>query len=297
MDKRSVPDEPASIMEVRIRESKVSYASDYPHGWSFSAGDYFKFPVTLKGTDCFIKRFEKKSPESISGWELLLSLKGKKTPNLPRIYDIQECTENGKKVLYVFYEYIKGVTLDKVNSLSNANLHRLTDDLLKAFVSVHERQFWFADFIEKNIFLDTTGRFLLIDLDSTYPVAEMPGNVMYGSKEFWSYVLRFYQTQMHKPDMSIGQIYGPSLNCLMLIFLVVKYKWKLEHKGKPWDPKEDTAIGQLASRFPLAKVLFTQVERNGNLLPDVDTITKTKDIPGRGGRSLCQTRSQFTGQT
>ncbi len=75
-------------MKVIIKEREYDYVSDYPDGWRFFSSDYFKFPVEIGSNKCFIKRFEKKNPEQISGWPLLLSLKGKNEPNLPRIHDI-----------------------------------------------------------------------------------------------------------------------------------------------------------------------------------------------------------------
>jgi hypothetical protein len=74
-------------MKVVIREREYEYLSDFPAGWIFSNGDYFKFPVKIDANNCFIKRFEG-PPENISGWKLLLNLKGRHEPNLPRIYDI-----------------------------------------------------------------------------------------------------------------------------------------------------------------------------------------------------------------
>jgi len=59
-------------MKVTIKQREEEYISDYPDGWKFSAGDPFKFPVLIGSHPCFIKRFEQKSPEDISGWDLLV---------------------------------------------------------------------------------------------------------------------------------------------------------------------------------------------------------------------------------
>src|SRR2546421_8292295 len=100
-------------MKVIIREREYDYASDHPQGWLFGRGDYFKFPVKIGGNTCFIKRFEIAIPENISGWQLMLDLKGKHEQNLARIYDIVSTKENNKNIYYVFYEFIDGETLDK----------------------------------------------------------------------------------------------------------------------------------------------------------------------------------------
>src|SRR6476620_28711 len=102
-------------MKVAIKNREYDLISDFPEGWKFSRGDYFKFHVAIGPAKCFIKRFDRK-PESIPGWPLLEKLKGKHEPNLPGVYDVVETFENDKKINYVFYEFIEGKTLYNVIS-------------------------------------------------------------------------------------------------------------------------------------------------------------------------------------
>src|SRR5436190_22445109 len=101
-------------MEVIVRERKYEYESDFPELWRFAHGDHFKIVRLENGRDkttCFVKRFEVKTPASISGWGLMEQLKGKNIPKLARLYDIVNVEENRRSVYYVFYEYIEGETL------------------------------------------------------------------------------------------------------------------------------------------------------------------------------------------
>ncbi|QNF34720.1 IPT/TIG domain-containing protein [Adhaeribacter swui] len=218
-------------MKVIIKEKEYDYFSDYPNGWLFASGDPYKFPVTIGKYTCFVKRFEKKSPEDISGWDLLLQLKGKFDPNLPRIYDIVEVEENNKFIHYIFYEFLTGETLEAaVNRNADLDLQRLTQDLFTAAVALHARNFWFSDFCEKNIFKESSGRFLLIDLDSVQPNAHLPHNSMYGDKQYWALVLNFYKIQLGYKDLRPADISGPMLNYLQIVFLILRLKIALSDK-------------------------------------------------------------------
>src|SRR6266542_2834328 len=104
-------------MRVVIKEKEYDYVSDFPDGWVFSKGDYFKVVKIFDKHTCFIKRFEVKTPANISGWKLMVNLKGKNENNLSRLYDIAETRESGKNIYYVFYEFIEGETLYKLISL------------------------------------------------------------------------------------------------------------------------------------------------------------------------------------
>jgi hypothetical protein len=88
-------------MIVVINQRELEYVPDYPDGWKFSAGDPYKFPVLIGDHQCFIKRFEQRSPEDISGWELLVKMKGQYDKNLSRIYDIKNVKEGDKDIYYV----------------------------------------------------------------------------------------------------------------------------------------------------------------------------------------------------
>src|SRR6266542_4099215 len=85
-------------MRVVIKEKEYDYVSDFPDGWVFSKGDYFKVVKIFDKHTCFIKRFEVKTPANISGWKLMVNLKGKNENNLSRLYDIAETRESEKNI-------------------------------------------------------------------------------------------------------------------------------------------------------------------------------------------------------
>lgn len=212
-------------MKVVIKEREFEYQSDYPIDWFFSAGDYFKFPVEIGKNKCFVKRFEKKSPESVSGWLFMTSLKGKYEKNLPRLHDIVTVKEKNKDVQYIFYDFIEGTTLDKLSTPpAEIDLQKLTDDIFNALNAVHKYKFWFADFCEKNIFCKNNGQFFLVDLDSVQPDSIAPNNEIYGSKDYWVVVYKFYTHILGFEDLKLSDIDGKLLNKLQVIFLILNIK-------------------------------------------------------------------------
>src|SRR4030095_13908892 len=151
-------------MKVIIKQREYSYTSDYPDGWKFSAGDPFKFPVMIGDNSCFIKRFEQKGPEDISGWDLLGKMRGKFDKNLARVYDIKNVQEDEKEIYYVFYEYLEGSTMDvAIRKQVEINLPHLNEDLFNGVRALQNYSFWFADFTEKNIFCQKDGTYVLLD--------------------------------------------------------------------------------------------------------------------------------------
>jgi hypothetical protein len=257
-------------MKIVIKEREFEYVSDYPAGWKYSAGDPYKFPVTIGGYPCFVKRFEKKSPEDISGWNLLQRLKGKNEPNLSRLHDIANVDENGKDIYYVFFEYLDGTTLDKlIPGKTKISLDRLNEDLFIAFNSLKTNGFWFVDFCEKNIFLDKSGKFLLVDLDSTYPVEETPDKDMYGSKDYWGLVLDFYKKVLHKNDVKLDQLDSTSFNYLQIPFLLLHII--VYYAGKEKDYTAIRLFDQLPQLLdvvaPQIKEVFLKAFENGRNEP------------------------------
>jgi hypothetical protein len=223
-------------MEVTIKERPHQYVSDYPHGWNRFSNDYFKCPVEIGNYKCFVKRFEKKNPSKISGWNLLLDLKGKHEANLPRVNDIVSIQEDSKYVHYLFYDYLEGETLDKVISKDfKEDLQTLCNDLFSALHSLYNRDYWFADFCEKNIFCEKKGRFLLVDLDSAQPLEELPTNDMAGNKEYWSLVFDFYHNILGQKNFRSSDINGISLNYLQVIFLLLRLRMFYSNKIDEYD--------------------------------------------------------------
>ena len=265
-------------MRVIIREREYEYLSDFPNGWKFGEGDYLKFPVEIGSNKCFIRRFEK-SPESISGWQLLHNLKGKNFAGLAGIYDIAETNEHGKNIFYVFQEFIEGETLDRLITRKAAvNLENLTNDLFDALQSLNQNNYWFADFCEKNIFCNNSGRFLLIDLDGAQPVSKTPDNKMRGSKDYWSTVFDFYTNVLRHTQVQPSDFNGNSFNYLQLIFLILRLKIFYSVREIEYDSGDFLyhLPFYLSNTSPLYKRVFNKVVKNGQLPLDLRDINEIK---------------------
>ena len=260
-------------MVVTIKEKEYEYISDYPDGWSFSARDHFKCPVEIGPNKCFIKRFDRKNQNEVPGWELMLNLKRKNEPNLPRLYDITTANEWGKDVYYIFYDYIKGDTLDKlIDGKENINLEKLANDLFSALQSLYIKNFWFADFCEKNIFCEEGGRFLLVDLDSAQPLSNPPNGEMYGSKEYRTLVFNFYREILHKRNLNADDINGASLNYLQVVFLILRLKMLYAGDLQYYSPEIYNLLPQtLDTLSPGFEEIYSDIFRNGQIgLPQRD---------------------------
>jgi hypothetical protein len=279
-------------MKVIIKEREVEYISDYPDGWKFSAGDPFKFPVLIGDSPCFVKRFEQKTPQDISGWDLLIKMSGKYEKNLSRIYDVKNVTEDDKEIYYVFYEYLDGVTFDKYIREPDINLIHLNNDLFNAVRALQKYEFWFADFCEKNIFCQKDGTFVLVDVDSTQRTADLPDNEMYGSKDYWILVFKFFKEILNKNDIRLADINGISLNYLQIPFLVLRLKLFINGDKKDYNSTElfNKLPSQLIEMAPEFRQIYLNVIKNG-IQPlsekEISTIKevverriiKTDDIP------------------
>ncbi|MBV4360549.1 IPT/TIG domain-containing protein [Pinibacter aurantiacus] len=210
-------------MKVVIKERECSYESDFPKGWKFISGDEFKYPVTINGHLCFIKRFKSKRPENISGWQLMTTLKGLNVQGFPRIYDIVNAQENGRNVNYVFYEYLDGETLDKlIEARKEIDLQLLSDGIFQSFETLKEHGYWFIDFCEKNIFCTDT-KYFLVDIDSTQEISEPLDNGAFGNKDYWILVFDFYRKILGE-KLQLSSINGINFNYLQLVFLLLRLK-------------------------------------------------------------------------
>jgi hypothetical protein len=267
-------------MKVIIKQREMEYQPDYPDGWKFSAGDPFKFPVLMGDAKCFIKRFEQKGPEDISGWDLLVKLTGKYEQNLSRIYDIKNVQEDEKEIYYIFYEYLDGITLDKYIQQPDINLIHLNNDLFNAMRTLQRYEFWFADFFEKNIFCQKDGSFVLVDVDSTQRISDLPDNDMYGSKDYWILVLKYYKEVLRKNDLRLSDINGISLNYLQIPFLVLRLKMFIN--GGSQDYNSTVLFNQLPPQLqqmaPEIKEFFLKVIDNGREPLSADDITALETL-------------------
>lgn len=228
-------------MQVLINGVRCEYTSDFDpiniqsnvnRKWMVSAGDYFKFPVPVGGSVCFVKRFGKPGSE-ISGYNFLLRIKGERKPGLPLIHDLVRVAENGKEVSYLFMEYLKGDTLDHLQRKGFSFVPlKLAGDLHHALGSIHMEGFWFPDFDPKNIFRDEAGNFYLIDLDSTYPLTDLPNIHIYASHDYWSPPWNFYKSELKFTIVEIKQIRGDTFNMLHLLYLLLLYAYYINEGGE-----------------------------------------------------------------
>lgn len=253
-------------MKVVINEKECEWISDYPEGWMFNSRHYFKCPVAIGRSACFIKRFETESPHFISGWDLLVKLKGKNISNLPRTYDIVQVEENRKKVYYLFHEFIQGSTLESViKDNRRINIPNLTHDLLSALLSVHKNDSWFPDLCEKNIFASENEHYFLIDLDSCQPVSTQPSNDMDVNMVYWALVYKFYKDIAGLDGLRVADIPGIALNHLQVIFLILHLK--VFSLGDGQEYMSDQAFNELPSLLdaldPGFRSLFLKVLNKG----------------------------------
>ncbi|MBE7169593.1 MAG: hypothetical protein INR73_03340 [Williamsia sp.] len=212
-------------MKVIINEREYEWVSDYPEGWMFNSRHYFKCPVVIGRNPCFVKRFEMDGRQRVAGWNLLMKLKYKNEPHLPRTFDIVQTEENRREVYYLFHEYVNGSTLKAIIKDSRpVDLTALTDGLFNALSSVHRNDAWFPDFCEKNIFADRNGKWFLIDLDSCQPASTRPSNDMDVNMVYWALVYKFYKEIMGVEDLKVADVPGRALNYLQLVFLVLHLK-------------------------------------------------------------------------
>ncbi len=252
-------------MKIVIKERDYEWESDYPEGWSFSSGDYFKYPVTIGNHPCFMKRFEKKDPASISGWDLLVKLEHKYESNLARVYDIASVEEKGKRIYYVVYEYLRGDTLDHLITHNiPLDLQKMTTDLFQAFASLRKYGFWFSDFTEKNFFLDESGRFVLMDLDSAQPLGKLPHDDMYGSKDYWALVFDFYKRILNVNDLKVDDLSGLSLNHLQMVFLIERLRLSFNPREQQYNHPEtyNELPEELDKIDPAFRTLFNSVHEH-----------------------------------
>jgi hypothetical protein len=270
-------------MKVTISERQFEYQPDYPDGWKFSAGDPFKFPVLIGDYHCFVKRIEQKSSKDIPGWDLMVSMTGKYEKNLARIYDIKNVQEDEKEIYYVFYEWLDGGTLDKKTNQQNINLSHLNEDLFNAVRSLQNYGYWFADFTEKNIFGQKDGSFVLVDLDSAQPLTQLPHNEMYGSKDYWVLVFKFFKEVLNKKDIRLSDLNGATLNYLQIPFLVLRFKQLLNGIETDYNSTEvfNQLPDQLIEMVPEFRDIYLNVAKNGRQSPDPEFITSIEEIVDR----------------
>ena len=267
-------------MKLNIYDQEVEYIPDYPLGWKISAGDPFKFPVTIGNQDCFIKRFQIKNPDNISGWPLLQHLKGKSEESLPTIFDIQTVREKGYEISYVIYKYLEGKTLEqKINEGEDIDLGSLASDILDTLGVIHSYGFWFADFCEKNIFFQTKGKYILLDIDSAQPLSAYPDNEMYGSKDYWIPVYKFYKEVLNQPQIRLQDVHGMALDYLQFIFLLLNLKLHKENNLKNYRSTENyNSLTDSLKQYGGFQELFLKINRDRSPVLSTEMVDEIKKI-------------------
>jgi len=190
--------------------------------------DYYAF-TSFDGIRCFIKKYEKKKP---SAWGLIMSLIGQVGKNIPAVYDAIE--DKNTNTCYVFFEYIKGVTLKEYilnGDVISPNLVLI--EIEKALSVIHSKGYWFSDFNEENIFI-TSGllkKILLIDIDSCWQSSIAPnhisnevGGIPGAAQNIGRHVLEFYSKYLNDSQNVIKyqDLPGRNFNYLQLLVLCVK---------------------------------------------------------------------------
>jgi hypothetical protein len=266
-------------MQVNIKGRDYEWTSDFDDGWVFSAGDPYKYPVSIGGKhSCFIKRFEKKQA---SGSRLIELLRAKKVPGLAKVYDIVQTEEEDVPVRYLFCECMDGGTLDDLIKKGWApDAGRLLGDIIKAFGAMHGLEHWMSDFCEKNIFCKRDDAYCLIDLDSAHPTAARPNNEMYGNKDYWSGGLSYLSQQAKLANSGPGDVAGPVLNYLQLSLLIVRIKAGLVDKKEDYKSPSLLASlpGILDRTIPEFRGLFKALVKNGEEVPDAEDIKRIKEL-------------------
>lgn len=268
-------------MEVRIKGKVYDYVSDFPAGWKFSKGDHFRFPVVIGPEKCFIKRFDKHT-DDITGWKLLQHLAGEtddKHRPLAEVYDTVSVIESNKIVHYVFFEYVAGQSLyNCILEKTELNLNELTGDLFAAIQMLQGNGHWFPDFVEKNIFRKENGRFLLIDLDSTYPTSDLPDNEMWGGKDYWILVVDFYKKILNYNDVQPAHFNGASFNCLQAVLLILRLNIFYSDEAVEYDFLFDQLPDQLNNSSSSFKDIFAKVYRRREQSLKPQEFTEIKDL-------------------
>ncbi|MEO5998616.1 MAG: IPT/TIG domain-containing protein [Chitinophagaceae bacterium] len=263
-------------MEVIVKEKKYIYESDYPDKWAFAHGDHFKIVKLDNGkykATCFVKRFEVKTPKSISGWGLMKQLEGKNIGRLARLYNIVDVEENRRTVYYVFSEYIEGETLHNlISKNASVDLEKLADSLFDATAILQEKNYWFPDFTEKNIFYSKRAGFVLIDLDSTQPVSVVPDKDIWGEKEYWALVFDFYKKFLHKDQLIPSDIHGTTLTYLCIVFLLLRIKIFQTVNTQEYAHLYEDLTSFLNNTSPSFAIIFNSVFHDKESPPKPDDI-------------------------
>lgn len=213
-------------MNITINSITYEYEPNFePSEWKMQAGAYFKFPVTIGRSACFVKRFQYKP----CGWGLVQKLIGETHEYLPRVYAAQEVVESNKIVYYFVTEFLEGSILsDMLPKRNLLGVKNLPKHILKSLQVIHNKGYWFADFCEKNIYwASKSSRYVLIDLDSCEPLnvkpSHQPNTEGYiPGQEFANWTISFFRDILDYDNVEFSTLNGRLLNFCQLVFLASK---------------------------------------------------------------------------
>lgn len=229
-------------MEVKINGNTYHWESNFLNEvyqttqskWSKKREDYFCFEI-IGNTKCFIKRSE----IGFEGKSIFEKIINKQTQYIPKVYCISEVLENNKKVQYLITEFIEGDTLDVVlNNGVQVNLTSFANNLTSGIKFLNDLGYWHSDLNADNVFITTSGKTYIIDIDScienkyrpTY-ISNKPGALTTLSNQLGSYALKYYKAHLNKPsDFSFSDMVGTNLNYFQIIFLTFQVKYFLNQK-------------------------------------------------------------------
>jgi len=191
----------------------------------FQKRDFYAISM-IDGFECFIKKYVGRKP---SAWEFIRSVIAQDNTNMPMVYDaIYDSNENS---YYVFMECVRGITLKEY--ILNGDVVKPVDlynQIEQALSVIHSKGFWFSDFNEENIFVQSgfIKRFMLIDIDSCWHQSLVPshipneqGGMPGASQSIARYILDYYHKYL-KQQIQYKDISGCSMNSLQLLFLAIK---------------------------------------------------------------------------
>ena len=231
-------------MKILIKNKIFDWKSDFLNEynkpgqkkWAKKREDYFCTEV-IGGTKCFVKRAE----NGFEGAAIFQKLVGKNVEGIPKTYGFGEAIENNKKVQYLVTEFLAGDTLDVVlNNGKKVNLNSFSTNLINSIYYLHSIGFWHSDVNGDNIFVSTSGKTYLIDIDSAVEshikpthISNKEGALTTLSNQIGSYALKYYKKHLSKPTtFDYGKIPGVNLNFLQVLFLTYQLKYFQEQKIK-----------------------------------------------------------------
>lgn len=267
-------------MQVNIHKKECDYSPDYSRqnkAWKIKNTDAFTF-FEIEGTPCFIKRFTLLP----SAHELILLWQNKSIDGFPFIFDYQSTTEKNEEISFLFLEHLSGTTLkEAIESGIKIRTEQLFRDVLAALETVHNAGFWFTDFNEENIFLETSGHFKLIDIDSctrlgTLPNADhrQPGGLPGAAQKSACVIIELFKLLLSRSDLIFSDLNGRQLNLLQILVLLASVEMKRENAHIEKISKQNADFKEIAyyvmrRNYKLARQICEDALQNKTAIKDI----------------------------